>query len=157
MKQESIRSYRVESGTDAAFAVTGVMVLLLPAGLFTNPEEGSVRLFLLPAAFLLVPALLQLTSDTTTIEIDAASGLVRKTTGFFIWNKRETYSLREIDAVRFVEKNIFIEEGYGITSYSVVLERKKAVQELLATNDEIQARSLCCQLLELIGPAEQAK
>lgn len=147
--QESIRSYRVERGTAAVLAVAGVLALFLLAGIVVNPEAGHVLLLFLAALLILSPVMSWLTAGTT-IEIDGSAGLVQKTMGPLFRKKKNTYSLRDVDAVRLIEKNSIVEEGYGITSYSIVLEGKGASQELLATYDEPQARTLHRELVALI-------
>ena len=157
MTQISIGSYRVGpgTGTDVVFAVVGALVLLLFAGIVMGPNVDPVLLFLPVAAFLSVPALLRLTTSTTTVEIDSAAGLVRKMAGPFLWKKLKTYPLRNIDAVRFLEKDIIVEEGYGVTSYTIVLESNNSSQELLSTNDEQQGRALYRELVALTTMSRQ--
>ncbi len=138
----NIRSYSIGPGKDVLLAIIGGFVLCLLAGIVMGPDAGPVSLLLAAAALLLGQALLRLSTNVTTIEIDSAQGLVRKMTGSLLWKKRRSYPVRDIDAVRFIEKNVIIEEGYGVTSYTIVLESGDASHELLSTNDEAQGREL---------------
>jgi hypothetical protein len=85
------------------------------------------------------------------IEIDREKGIVEKTRGFSFWKKRRSWNLGLFDTVRLEEEATTVEEGYGITWYSVFLDSGGASLELLSTENEQRARSLHRELMEALA------
>jgi hypothetical protein len=139
--------YRAESKMNVVFGIVGAFVLVLLSGIVMKPAGGPEPLFFIAAAFLLGPALIRLTTSAATIEIDSTRGVVSKVTGPLRWKKRRSYPLRGIETVRLIEKDVIVEEGYGVTSYTIVIEYGGASHELFSTDDEAQGRTLYRELV----------
>ena len=80
---------------------------------------------ILSAAAIIAVVVSRLTG--TTIEINRRDGTVTKTDGFSFFKKQKTFPLRMFDNVILLEKNLTVEEGYGVTRYSIVLKGGDAV------------------------------
>jgi hypothetical protein len=86
----------------------------------------------------------------TTMEINRRDGTVTKTEGFFLFKKQKTSSLRMFVGVEMIEKNIIVEDGYGVTCYSIVLEGGDESLELLSTDDRQKGRAIRKELIEFL-------
>jgi hypothetical protein len=87
---------------------------------------------------------------TTTIEIDRANATIERSDGFAFWKKRRRWHLRLFDTVRLLPQTTLVEEGYGITRYSLFLEGPGISQELFSTDEEQLARSLYNEISEYL-------
>ena len=112
-------------------------------------------MFFAAVVILLGPVLFRLSTSTTSIDIDSVQGVVRKVTGLLPWKKRQLYPLENIDAVRLLEKDVIIEEGYGITSYTIVIESGSASHELFSTDDEAKGRMLYREMVSATTSSRQ--
>jgi hypothetical protein len=49
-----------------------------------------------------------------------------------------------------IEKNIAVEEGYGVTLYAIVLQGRDVSLELLSTDDKQEGRRIQKELIEFL-------
>ena len=54
------------------------------------------------------------------------------------------------DTVKLIEKNLTVEEGYGVTRYSIVLKGGDVSLELLSTDDMQKGRAIRKELLNFL-------
>jgi hypothetical protein len=149
MTQGTIWSYRDEQGTKIVFTVLFVLAISFLAMIAINRGMDSVWLALLSIVIVILFVVSGLTTGTN-IEINRRDGTVMKTEGFFLSKKRKTSYLRMFDTVKLLEKNITVEEGYGVTRYSIVLEGRDASLELLSTDDKQKGRAIRKELIEFL-------
>lgn len=147
--------YRAEPRMDVVFGIVGAFVLILLAGIVVKPAGGREPLFFAAVVILLGPVLFRLSTSTTSIDIDCVQGVVRKVTGLLLWKKRLLYPLKNIDAVRLLEKDFIVEEGYCITSYTIVIGSGSASHELFSTDDEAEGRMLYRELVSATTSSRQ--
>ncbi len=146
--QENIWSYRDEPGTKlfcVALGVLAISFLLMIA--FSRSVEPPWPVILSVAAIIVV-VVSRLTG--TVIEINRRDGTVKKTGGFSFFKKQKTFQLGMFDNVNLIEKNLTVEEGYGITRYSIVLEGGDLFLELLSTDDMQKGRAIRKELIEFL-------
>jgi hypothetical protein len=153
--RENIWSYRDEPGTKPFCAALGVLVisfLLMIA--FSRSVEPAWPVILVVAVIIAV-VVSRLTR--TAIEINRRDGTVTKTDGFSFFKKQKTFQLGMFDNVILIGKNLTVEEGYGITCYSVVLEGGDVLLELLSTDDLQKGRAIRKELLEFLEMSKEQK
>jgi hypothetical protein len=149
MTQETIWSYRDEPGTKIAFTVIFVLVISFLAMIAFNRGMDPVW----PALLSVVLIILFVVSGQTTgtnIEINRRDGTVKKTEGVYLFKKQKTSSLRMFDTVEMIEKNVIVEEGYGVIRYSIVLKGEDAFLELLSTDDKQKGSAIWKELIEFL-------
>ena len=149
MTQETIWSYKDEPGAKIAFTVLFVLAILFLA--MISIGSGMDRVW--PPILGVVLVILFIVSGTTwgtNIEINRRDATVKTTEVFFLFKKQKTYYLRMFDTAEMVEKNVIVEDGYGVTRYSIVLEGGDASRELLSTDDEQKGRAIRKELIEFL-------
>lgn len=149
MTQETIWSYRDEPGTKIAFTIIFVLAISFLAMIAVNRGLDRVWPVLLSVVLVMVFVVSGQTTGTN-IEINRRDGTVTKTEVFFLFKRQKTSSLRMFDAVDMIEKNIIVEDGYGVTRYSIVLEGGDASLELLSTDDKQKGRAIRRELIEFL-------
>ena len=146
--QENIWSYRDEPGTKLFCVALGVLAISFMVMIAFSRRVESAWPVILSVAAIIVVVVSRLT--VTVIEINRRDGTVKKTGGFSFFKKQKTFQLGMFDNVNLIEKNLTVEEGYGITRYSIVLEGGDLFLELLSTDDMQKGRAIRKELIEFL-------
>ncbi len=125
--QTAIRAYSFGPGIGSNFIVIGAFVLFLLPGIVKGPDAQMGPLFMMASLFLVVSLLFRSTvSATTMIEVDSSEGLIRKISGSLFRKQVCIFSLEDIHDVHFLRRDLLIEEGNGVTLYTIVIDRGRA-------------------------------
>ena len=107
------------------------------------PSTAAILSFIILAGYLAGAA-------SRTIEIDRDSGEIRTTKKYLGIAHRRNYSLREFSCVRTSTLEQAVEDGYGITRYSVVLSGRTRTLELIAAESEAEGKAIEEQLAQFL-------
>jgi hypothetical protein len=149
MITENTWSYRNETGTKIIVAVLVVLVLSFLTMITLHQGMDPVWILLLGVVIIIAVVVSKPTTGMN-IEINRSEGTVTKKEKSFLFKKQKTSSLRMFDAVNMIEKNIAVEEGYGVTLYAIVLQGRDVSLELLSTDDKQEGRRIQKELIEFL-------
>jgi hypothetical protein len=147
-EQGDIWSYRDEPGIKLSCVALGVLAVSFLAMIAFSRSVEPTWLVILSAAAIIAVVVSRLTG--TAIEINRRDCTVTKTDGFSFFKKQRTFPLRIFDKVILLEKNLTVEEGYGVTRYSIVLKGGDASLELLSTDDKQKGSAIRKELIEFL-------
>jgi hypothetical protein len=152
-EREDIWSYSDEPGMKLSYAALGLLAISFLVMIAFSRSVEPAWLVILSAAAIIAVVVSKLTG--TTIEINRRDGTVTKTDGFSIFKKQRTFPLRMFDNVILLEKNLTVEEGYGVTRYSIVLEGGDGFLELFSTDDKQKGRAIRKELIEFLDLSKE--
>jgi hypothetical protein len=152
-EQEDIWSYRDEPGMKLSCAALGLLAISFLVMIAFSRSVEPAWIVILSAAAIIAVVVSRLTG--TAIEISRRDGTVTKTDGFSFFKKQRTFPLRMFDNVILLEKNLTVEEGYGVTRYSIVLKGGDGFLELFSTDDKQKGRAIRKELIEFLDLSKE--
>jgi hypothetical protein len=142
---ENIRVYNDNSGRNAAWILVWFFAALFLILIVTRWDIREI-LFQFSAVILFFMIALFVSTERTIIKINRKEATVEKIRKVIFFAQAKTYSLRDFDSVKLMEKEVPVEEGYSNIIYSVILQGKKSSLELFSLEDEKQGQSFSREL-----------
>jgi hypothetical protein len=144
MADENIWVYHDDYGKNTAWIPVLLFAALLLTPIVTHWDIGKIPFQILIIIFFI--GALFVSAERTKIKIDRREATVIKTHKVFFLSRSKTYSLRDYDSVRLIEKAVPVEEGYINIIYSIILRGEKSSLELFSLEDEKQGQAVSKEL-----------